>query len=374
MLLLSIIFSLLINSQCVVVREYNAVNFVEIDSFEKFNNIYMNIDKNTLNQNILLGVATSECWNQLHSPAFRGAQRHSGGGELSVVSLPSNQYPYKLEQCAQIFYYRKDSKLNQPTESTTNFDHKYLNRWIADRARVSLSLTNGFNHSIKLYWHEESSTPVFQGMIEPGKSIVTNSIIGHVFSANSLGSVYDGFDHAPDFTEESHHEGYQYIIDFMVVNGDDYIFSPHNRLETCEITAATSEPAAAIGMFAEQAIDCGNMYLRLYEFAHNVWYIKRLGLNYVQPQLVEPVTETGFEHRQLPEDTYSWLRAWYLQQQKLIEEEETSSGPCMNQVVAPSAITHLTPELKTRLSNELQHILEEWYGGPLLLTSIYGVR
>ena len=94
----------------------------------------------------------------------------------------------------------------------------------------------------------------------------------------------------------------------------------------------------------------------------------------MQPQLVRAVTETGFEKRQLPPDTYRWLQAWYEEQKKLREEAESSSGPCMNQHVAPSTITHLTPVLKDRLSLELQPILEDWYGGDLKLTSIYGVR
>jgi len=44
------------------------------------------------------------------------------------------------------------------------------------------------------------------------------------------------------------------------------------------------------------------------------------------------------------------------------------------QHVAPTAITHITPELKDKLSGDLQGILEEWYGDKLMLTSIYGIR
>ena len=49
-------------------------------------------------------------------------------------------------------------------------------------------------------------------------------------------------------------------------------------------------------------------------------------------------------------------------------------GPCMNQHVAESIMTHLTPDKKTKLSQELHPILEGWYGGRLELTSIYGIR
>jgi hypothetical protein len=51
---------------------------------------------------------------------------------------------------------------------------------------------------------------------------------------------------------------------------------------------------------------------RLEEFANNVWYEKRLGLNYVQPQLVEAVTSNGFMNIRLPPDTYKWLKEWYV--------------------------------------------------------------
>lgn len=56
---------------------------------------------------------------------------------------------------------------------------------------------------------------------------------------------------------------------------------------------------------------------------------------------------------------------------------EENVGPCMNQRAAASEVTHL-PALgtfsKSRLSRELRETLEEWYGGELVMTSIYGVR
>lgn len=46
----------------------------------------------------------------------------------------------------------------------------------------------------------------------------------------------------------------------------------------------------------------------------------------------------------------------------------------MNQFIAPSGVTLLPQAHKDRLSAELQAILEDWHGGPLSLTSIYGIR
>jgi hypothetical protein len=60
-----------------------------------------------------------------------------------------------------------------------------------------------------------------------------------------------------------------------------------------------------------------------------------------------------------------------------MEEEsiESGVGPCMNQHISPSLITHLSTNNKNRLSKELQSTMEDWYGdGELELSSIYGIR
>jgi len=177
--------------------------------------------------------------------------------------------------------------------------------------------------------------------------------------------------HEKDLENNRRAKGLRNIVDFFVVDGSDYVFSPYNQLETCEIVpGATTVDFVGV----EQSIGCDDMYLRLADFTHSIYHAKRLGLNYVQPQFVPPVTPTGFEHRQLPPETFKWLKAWYDREKLRQEVIESSSGPCMNQHIAPSSVTHLTPDHKTRLSNEVRSILEDWHGGPLSLTSIYGIR
>jgi len=362
----------------VIVRDYNFVNYVELDSFEHFKNTYMNLEKDTMNQNLMLGVATPECWSKLESPAFRGIQRHSGGGPMAVVALPAAEYPYPASlvdgnkqpiECANVIFYRRGDRISAPTATTSEMEHRYLNVWLAERMRVKgLVLTNGFPYPVNLYWQEESHDPVFQGVMAPGSSQQLSSFIGHIFSVSSVDPLPL---HEADPANEELADGFRNLVDFMVVDGDSYTFSPVNRLETCEI-----EPGATRSEFVDpdQPLDCENMYHRLLAFAHSVYYAKRLGLNYVQPQFVEQVTPTGFEHRTLPPATYAWLKGWYDRERLLQEEIESSSGPCMNQHVAPSGVTHLTAEHKDRLSNELRDILEGWHGAPLQLTSIYGIR
>jgi len=230
-----------------------------------------------------------------------------------------------------------------------------------------VKFTNRFSFPITIYWHEESTDPVDSGRLEPGQSLETSTFLGHVFSANADEAV-EGIYEDPE--EEEASGAFRHIVDFVAVNGLNYDFSPLNRLETCEVVPGTQTFYAA----NNQAMSCENMKVRLIEFTHQVWHEKRLGLNFVQPQLVRPVTPNGFEHRRLPEGTYKWLKAWYDREQMMSEINEGGVGPCMNQHVAPTSVTHLTPSNKDRLSREMQNILEEWYGGELRLTSIYGIR
>lgn len=288
------------------------VNYEEIPTFEQFSAKFMNREKNTLNQNVMLGVATPECWSKLESPALRGTQRHSGGGPLAVVSLPADQYPYPDSlltdstptDCANVIFYRAGDDISHPTATTAQFEHRYLNTWLAERMRVhKLQLTNGFPYPVDLFWQEESTDPVHQGILEAGESTILSSFIGHIFSVSSLDPLPI---HEADPDNDELPDGFRNVIDFMVVDGDDYVFSPVNRLETCEVAA----PGATTSEFVDptRPLHCDNMYLRLLDFTHSVYYAKRLGLNYVQPQFVPQVTPTGFEHRQLPAETYKWLK------------------------------------------------------------------
>ena len=80
--------------------------------------------------------------------------------------------------------------------------------------------------------------------------------------------------------------------------------------------------------------------------------------------MVRPVTKDGFKKTRLPQETYEWLRAWYLAELSAANmETEEDGGPCMNQLAAPTIMTHLPPHLKDRLSDELYPVLHGWYTG-----------
>ena len=59
-----------------------------------------------------------KCKEQLEWPAFRGGNRVAGRHLMSIVSLPASEFPYAMRGCAQIFFYRKHTSLDEPIGST----------------------------------------------------------------------------------------------------------------------------------------------------------------------------------------------------------------------------------------------------------------
>lgn len=349
-LLTTFLISIISFSSSVTIRSYNKINYIEYHSIES---LLINIFTNdgTSNINLFLGVSKPECFNQEWTPAFKGAQRHAGGNTLAVASIPSNDFPITLNSCSEIFFYPINTPIANPTSRTSNFEHSYLTSWENELMRTSIKFINHFPFEVCIFWSDESTEPISNGFLQSNESFIINSFLGHVFSMKEVLS----------------NGTIGRLVDFMAVDGSEYIINSLNRLETCEIITGLQK-------FTDGDVTCDDMEMRLLEFSHNVWYEKRLGLNFVQPQMVRAVTVKGFENRRLPADTYKWLKEWY-DISKKEENIESGVGPCMNQHISPSLITHLSADNKNRLSRELQSTMEEWYGaGTLELTSIYGIR
>ena len=286
------------------------------------------------------------------------------------MTLPAAEFPFRINGCAEVFFYRNGDKFNNPRARTNNLDHRAFTEWASRMVMVKqMTVKNDFPYDVVLFWHDESIEPREQGVIQSGDTISFSTFIGHVFTAHKF-NVDENDEVIFHPMEQYNNPGFQHIVDFFVVDELSYNLSAHNRLETCE---EINDEEALVFVGGQDKLDCANMMARFVAFSHKVWHTKRLGLNYVQPKLVPPVT-TGFEHIKLPAETYRWLKEWYINEQRRIEESESSSGPCMNQYEAPSLVTHLTPEKKDVLEQELKPILEEWYGGELVRTSIYGIR
>ena len=368
---LLLVVSATLSRAAVQIYDYNKIEFEEHASFESFKRRYLTNPGQTFAQNVFLGVADEECVGELSSPAFRGAQRH---GQAIAATLPKSQFPISIENCAEVFFYRVNTGISNPWSSEADFDHPAMNSFVHNQMFTEgIAFRNNFPYRVDIYWHEENSEPQLQLQLDPGEATVISSFLGHIFSANAAEET-EGVEY--DY-ENGVNPAYQNIVDYMSVDGGEYVFSPLNRQQTCELVPGTKMTFVEkdIATDSDHAELCANMLERFTEFINAEWNVRRLGLNYVQPQLIEGYSEMGFTLQKLPADTYKWLKAWYDAQQQNIEVTESGVGPCMNQHVAPTNITHLVPELKNRLSSEVGHILEEWAGlGELELTSIYGIR
>lgn len=164
-----------------VIRDYNQVNWKDMESFDEFSAAYLTGGRT--NRNVLLGVFAPECRGDVETVGFRGAQRHSGN-ILQVISLPARAFPLPLSACSEMLLYRYNATLAEPHLRTSNFDHSHVNTWIADSLRTDMSITNGFDFPVVYYWQDESQKGKKQRLLAPGQSQTITSFLGHIFSAH----------------------------------------------------------------------------------------------------------------------------------------------------------------------------------------------
>ena len=258
----------------VIVRYYNEVRHKQYNDFAEFEKEHLTLEGHRTNTNLFVGVSNPECTEQLDSAAFKGVQRHAGGDVVAVVTLPALGFPLSLNGCVEVFFYPINSTIDEPAARSIDMEHVSLTRWGSEQMPVHIVFSNKFDFPVEYFWIDESSDPVSQGIMKPGLSYEMQSFLGHIFYAVE----------AYPSTQKDKPD----ILDFMVVDGLPYSWSPVNRLESCEIVpGSTNAQAAVTGLFVDEgALTCDNMETRFVEFSHNVWHVKRLGLNYVQPQLV----------------------------------------------------------------------------------------
>lgn len=341
--------------------DYVKVDHLEFSSLSNFTKHFFNSPHEKASTNVLVGFATPECADKvkLNAPLV-GSQRHTGGYSFASASVIDVNFPVSLyDDCARIFFYSFNSSINEPRESSPILENQPMTAWIASQMRVNhFVLKNEFDYRIQVFWCDENKEPMFQFTLDPGQDTSIGTFLGHIFAARQ--------EVDPNIIEWN---SINPLVDFTAVKESEYIFRPLNRLETCENYIPVPNRR-----FVETEFTCDDMDTRYFEFSNQVWYQIRQGGNFFQPKMVQPVTENGFEKRRLPPETFKWLKEWYDVEKAAQEVTEGSSGPCMNQHVAPSGITHLSPDLKDKLSDELRSTLEDWYGGELELTSIYGIR
>lgn len=349
LLFIFVIFVFINTSVAVTVREYNMVHMTRHYNLSSLKDEYFDSDEFSTT-NLYLGIYNPECESELiNSPQFVGIQRVAGGNVVASATLPRSEYPFETDECVQVFFIPVRTQLGQSIENTTNMELRAFTEWSTERTHISLSIVNYFSFPIEIYWVDESQNGgISQGVLQPEAGSNLGSFLGHTFVAYKVQNGKKGA-----------------IVDFFVADGREYQLSPANRIEACDSNVE--------GSFVPTKLACDDMQGRFTEFTHQVWYHKRLGLNYVQPQCVHAVTTSGFKLLKMPVDTFSWLRNWY-DKMRETAEYEGPGGPCMNQHVAPAEVAHLPSDMKDRLAEELKPILRDWYGGDLFMTSIYGVR
>ena len=157
-----------------VTRDYNTVNWKDVDDYAAFSSEYLTGGRT--NRNILLGVYSPECEADVETVGFRGAQRHSGN-VLQVISLPAAGFPIEVDGCSEMLLYRYNMTLNEPYLRTNNFDHAHVNTWIADSLRTDMRIKNGFDFPVVYYWQDESQKGKKQKLLAPGQVYITRPTI-----------------------------------------------------------------------------------------------------------------------------------------------------------------------------------------------------
>lgn len=435
--------------QGVEIREYNAVQYSAFESLSDFESAFVD-PSGIMNENVMVGIFNDDdCRHWVMSPNLVGVQRASGVTNLKYVTVKTTEFPViNVDTCAEVLFYKIGSVLTAPSARTTDLEYVSLNLFINEQVLpCQFDIVNTFPFPVSIVWHDESQDPSIQLVLRPATPDGThryqqhmNSFLGHLFS------IHRGVNN----------ENFDDIVDFFIAGGKDVIIGPEHRMtgvnacidtdipyfggmvgldriegsvessclindegndainigineQECRAPNSSVPPHNAthvFGFFSERSIACRDMAARFQEYSHGLYHEKRLALNYVVPQMVRPVTKDGFRKTRLPETTHSWLKQWFLDERaRLNRVVESDSGPCMNQFAAPTIMTHLTPELKDKLSAELYPILKDWYitdsyytgssvlpedrpkdtyermtawrernAGELILTSIYGVR
>jgi hypothetical protein len=282
----------------------------------------------------------------------------------------SDEFMAPMTACAEFFFYPRGASISDPKSSSTEATEEGVNHFVKISTPIVVLIHNSFDFPLDIWWSEEDAGVRRDGHVEANSTIEMGSFLGHVFSFTKA-KVLSRRQMRARRSQAMHED----VLDYWAVDGSEYTVSSKNRLETCG-----NNDGSGLGEFTTQTfIACDDMMARFKEFEHMTHFDKRKGNNFVQPQIVRAVTKSGFEHRQLPYYTYAWLREWFLSSRGVGRNSITEShvGPCMNQHTAPSEMTHLPYDgeySKKRLSEELQDVLEDWYGGPLTMTSIYGIR
>ena len=344
----------------------------------------------------VVGVYARACQRFIDSAVFQGINRLVGASTV-VASIPATDgFPYKLDECAEIFYYDKGA--SAPRSRTSNFDYNALVQWIGSLRSLVMTLENAFEYPLVIYHSYEDTVPQAVAQLEAGESTLYQTAVGYTLMAK----VKKGESVGPEDNTRTVTVGD--VVDYFVVDRPFHRFDPRNRLGVCEKVVEDdtfSFTLSGTGIVPATDGECASMNDRFDAWYAEYHYKSRVAVNFMQSHIVRRVTEEGFALRRLPEDTWHWLKEYFYEtgvgvrnstnniMVEAVQEElhydddsvthfdlflESDAGTCLNQKQAPTEIKPLTATLKHRLDAEVRPIFEEWFGGDLIRTSIYGIR
>ena len=388
--------------------KYDSSVVYDFLSYQDFANEMMIYDESTDSTvpkyAIALGVYSRYCKHIVDSPAFRGLERFAGSA-VKIATVPAEGgFIYQMDECAELFYYSKGQAM--PYGRTTNFDYLALKIFVQRMRSAKFNITNHFDYPVEVFSADEDAGTVSQGVLQVNETNEFSTLYGTLFMACTVRIESRGISRQEIVTDG--------VLDFFLQEEAEHVLHPRNRLHMCQsineddpsaFAGRSLAPPTATNTVMENGgggEDCASLDERWKVFFIEIAYRMRAIQNFLQPQIVRPVTETGFELRRMPAETFAWLKEFFYESgagvrnitngvntvsrkkaDLLTEEdrkgvgiltEESMAGTCLNQLDVPTEIKNLPMDLKKKLVSEVSDVFLEWYGGQLIGTSIYGVR
>jgi hypothetical protein len=256
-------------------RSYDRVEWHDFESLRELQHTYMSQDKHKqfiTTTHTYLGVYNPGCYDKFNVPSFRGSKRYAGGEIAIAATIPADEFPYNIEECAKLFYYRPNYSLEYVNAMLTELDDVSVSNMLHDERIAEFDIRNNFKFPVTVFYHPSIGNANNTGVIKPANSVVTLAWLGHIYSARMDMSqrLWEG--HGLELVEGDI-PGYSEPIDFFVVNRMHQYLSLQSRLQSCE-----SYPDDMI--FVPNFNRCGNMTQRFDQFQTYHLYTKRQGIIY----------------------------------------------------------------------------------------------
>ena len=250
---------------------------------------------------------------------------------------------FNVKRCPTVLFMDKGSHYDAPTSIWNPEDGLSFKDWAWGKSVVKFKLTNklGFDIDIKI-----------TGVYTKGEQDLRlkNSQETEIMTYPSL--------HVNVFNVESGQK-----VAFHIING------------TSELIL--SETMNADGRLDLRTADITQMEIQKgLEVSKIVWgHVERWLICIKQPLFLPRYTSKGYEVRKIPRDIYNALNSFYNLGKAMKSKELWIKGDAvLNQDDSPCDMVQLSENIKTMITNAMQHVLEKWCKCSLAVTAIYGIR